>query len=102
VESRATKELATMMGWYHDGSWGWGGWLVMSLVMVAFWALLVFAVMAIFRGAGRSGEPDRKVDRDPLQILEERFARGEIDEDEYRARAEVLRSATPSRRHGPS
>ena len=33
-----------MMGWYQDGV-GWGGWIVMALVMVAFWALVVFAVV---------------------------------------------------------
>ena len=38
-----------MMGWYHDGT-GWGGWLVMALAMVAFWALVVLAVVALFRG----------------------------------------------------
>ncbi|GAA1157475.1 SHOCT domain-containing protein [Nocardioides aquiterrae] len=80
-----------MMGWYGDGV-GWGGWLVMSLSMIAFWALVVFAVVAIFR-TGRedgSGRPGR---RDPLEILDERFARGEIDETEYRARADVLRTS---------
>ncbi|WP_341241999.1 SHOCT domain-containing protein [uncultured Nocardioides sp.] len=63
----------------------------MTLAMVAFWALVVFAVLALFR-TQRSGEstPDR---RDPMQILDERFARGEIDEDEYHARASVLRAS---------
>jgi putative membrane protein len=28
-----------------------------------------------------------------MQILDERFARGEIDEDEYRARSSVLRAS---------
>ena len=83
-----------MMGWYHDGTgWGgWGGWIVMMVVMVGFWALVVFAVIALFRGTQRTGEatPDR---RDPMRILDERFARGEIDEDEYRARSVVLRGA---------
>lgn len=80
-----------MMGWYGDGL-GWGGWVVMSLSMIAFWALVVLAVVAIFRGGreDRSGAPTR---RDPLEILDERFARGEIDETEYRARADVLRSS---------
>lgn len=79
-----------MMGWYHDGV-GWGGSILMTLAMVAFWALVVFAVLALFR-TQRSGEstPDR---RDPMQILDERFARGEIDEDEYHARASVLRAS---------
>jgi putative membrane protein len=79
-----------MMGWYHDGV-GWGGWILMTLVMVAFWGLVVFAGLALFR-TQRSGEsnPDR---RDPMQILDERFARGEIDEDEYHARSSVLRAS---------
>jgi putative membrane protein len=80
-----------MMGWYHDGM-GWGGWILMTAAMVVFWALVVFAVVAIFRGTQRSTESaaDR---RDPMQILDERFARGEIDEDEYHARSSVLRGS---------
>lgn len=80
-----------MMGWYHDGT-GWGGWILMTLAMVAFWALVVVAVVALFRGTQRSGGPtvDR---RDPMQVLDERFARGEIDEDEYHARSSVLRAS---------
>ncbi len=81
-----------MMGWY--GGMGWGGWILMTLVMLAFWALVVFAVVAIFRGIGRtSGPVERTNRRDPLDTLQERFARGEIDTDEYKARARVLRDA---------
>ena len=81
-----------MMGWYQNGA-GAGGWILMTFAMVAFWALVVFAVVALFRDTQRSGEstPDP---RDPKQILDERFARGEIDEDEYHARSSVLRSST--------
>ena len=79
-----------MMGWYHDGM-GWGGWIVMTVAMVAFWALVVFAVLALFRTQRSGGSiPDR---RDSMQILDERFARGEIDEDEYHARSSVLRAS---------
>jgi len=79
-----------MMGWYYDGM-GWAGWILMTVGMVAFWALVIVAVVAIFRGTRRSGAsaPDH---RDPMQILDERFARGEIDEDEYHARSSVLRA----------
>lgn len=80
-----------MMGWYNDGV-GWGGWIMMSLAMVAFWGLVIFAVVAIFRGTSRdTGRSDRATHRNPMEILDERFARGEIDADEYRARQEVLR-----------
>lgn len=80
-----------MMGWYHDGM-SWGGWLVMAASMVAFWALVVFAVVAIFRSSRDERDVSAK-GRDPIDILDERFARGEIDESEYRARADVLRTA---------
>lgn len=80
-----------MMGWYHDGV-GWAGWVVMVFGMVAFWGLVVWAVIAIFRSTQTSSTGD-VARREPLDILDERFARGEIDESEYRARADVLRAA---------
>ena len=85
------KELRTMMGWY-DGGAGWAGWLVMAVAMVAFWGLVIFAVVAIFRGIGNTADPAQQTSRrDPLQILDERFARGELDLDDYHARQDVLR-----------
>ncbi len=79
-----------MMGWYHDGM-GWAGWLVMVAGMVAFWGLVVWAVIALFRNT-QTPTGDGPGPRDPLGILEERFARGDIDETEYRTRADVLRA----------
>lgn len=88
---QSMKGLRPMMdGWYHDGV-GWGGWVMMTLAMVAFWGLVVFVVVALFRSA--SGSADRYGPRDPMEILNERFARGEIDADEYHARQEVLRNS---------
>lgn len=86
------------MWWYGNGM-GWAGWLLMSLTMVAFWGLVIVAVVAVFRGMSRSrdqGGPGHGGDahQDPNQILDERFARGEIDAEEYRARQEVLRTGT--------
>lgn len=83
-----------MMSWY--GGPGWGGWIVMTLMMLAFWALVIFGGMALFRGVRPSG------DRSPSgsgqgqssaeRLLEERFARGEIDAEEFIRRRDVLRS----------
>lgn len=88
-----------MMGWYHGGT-GWGGWILMAVAMVAFWVLVVLAIIAIFRdtqpstGSTAGSAPGSTADRhDPMQILDARFARGEIDEAEYRARASVLRAS---------
>jgi putative membrane protein len=80
-----------MMGWYHDGA-GWGGWLVMTIAMLAFWALVVVAVVVLFRGSKSSGQ-ESSPHQDPMDTLNQRFARGEIDEDEYHARSAVLRSS---------
>ncbi len=87
-----------MMGWYHDGGLGAGGWIAMISMMVVFWALVVAAGVLIFRGGvgssrGRAetGPHDRVADRDPMDILDERFARSELDREEYEARRAVLR-----------
>lgn len=79
-----------MMGWYHDGV-GWGGWLVMTIAMIAFWAMVVVAVVVLFRGT--SSGRDSAARQDPMDILDQRFARGEIDEDEYHARSAALRAS---------
>lgn len=80
-----------MMGWYNDGI-GWGGWIAMALMMVAFWGFVIFAVVAIFRGTTKAAGPaDSAAPRDPMRTLDERFARGEIDAEEYHARQATLR-----------
>ncbi|MCR8899017.1 SHOCT domain-containing protein [Gordonia sp. GONU] len=68
-----------------------GGWVMLPVVMVIFWAVVIFGIAALFR-TGRHRE-DSGADRsdDPLQILEDRLAFGEIDAEEYRARRQVLR-----------
>ena len=70
------------MMWWSDG-WGWGAWLAMVAMMATFWALLIWAVLNVTR----RGEADR----DSESILAERFARGEIDDDEYCRRRDLLR-----------
>jgi len=78
-------------GW--NNGMGWGGWIVMTLIMVTFWSLLVFGVVALFRGdRDTRSAPQQSRERDAMQILDERFARGEIDVDEYHARRQVLRA----------
>ena len=80
-----------MMGW-HDGGPGWGGWVVMTLVMMAFWALVVFGAIALYRTMRRDDSGPARRDEDAQRLLDERLARGEIDSDDYRQRRELLRS----------
>lgn len=83
-----------MYGWYGGG--GIWGWVVMGVVMLLFWAGVVAVILMLVRGS-RSGafgggrEPQGFAHDDPERILAQRFARGEIDETEYRARLEALR-----------
>src|SRR6266545_3207433 len=81
-----------MWGWQ---AWSWWGWLAMSVGMIAFWGLVIWAIAAIFRGSDWTWRrPERPT---PEQILAERFAAGEIDEDEYQRRLETYapRANTP-------
>lgn len=77
-----------------SGDMGTGAWLFMVLATVAFWALVVLALVSLFRGTRTASLPRRPAEmQDPSRILDERFARGEIDVDEYHDRQKVLRSA---------
>ena len=84
-----------MMGRWDGGGMGSGGWLAMGLMMVVFWTVVIAAVVIVVRGASHShadltatlAAPDPA-----LRILDERFARGEIDAEEYAQRRDLLRS----------
>ncbi|WP_030576599.1 SHOCT domain-containing protein [Streptomyces anulatus] len=90
-----------MVFWFdHDVS-GWG-WFAMSAGMILFWALIITAAVLLFRALGRTGEHPHThtpAGPSPEQLLAERFARGEIDEEEYQRRLTALRSSGPLTRH---
>jgi putative membrane protein len=74
---------------YGDGSGG-AGWLVMTVTVLALAALLLGAAFLVWRAAGRD---TGSAGRTPERQLDERFARGEIDEEEYLRSRDLLRSA---------
>ena len=80
----------------HDSGWGPGRWIVMGLMMLAFWGLLAALVVYVVRNLGhRSADPGAAGVARPeeaMRILDERFARGDIEADEYSARRDLLRS----------
>jgi putative membrane protein len=83
------------MFYMHGVGWGW--WLLMSIGTVAFWALVIWAIIALTRGASSVQLPDEEADR-PLDILQRRLARGEISVEEY----EDLRDALIGRPKSPA
>ena len=80
-----------MMGYGWDGWGGWGGgfWMLGGLLlMIGVIVVLVWAVMTVSRGGRTStGDPSRPT---PNEILRERFARGEISEQEFEQARKVL------------
>jgi putative membrane protein len=56
----------------------------MGLMMLVFIALVAWVAWAVFRSGSDGRQPTA------LDIVEQRFARGEIDEDELRRRREAL------------
>lgn len=71
-----------MMWWGNGQGWIW---------MVLTWAIVIgLVVWVVARLAPRDGGQGRGGPGDARRILDERFARGEIDEDEYRRRRKEL------------
>jgi len=74
-----------------SGNWdGWGA-LVMSLTMLLFWGGLIWLVVYGIRHVTPSSDRGAHA-RSAIEVLEERFARGEIDRDEFEERRRVLES----------
>ena len=80
-----------MMWLYGSGMGGWGYALV-SLGNVLLWALLILGVVTLLRHRSRSGSTEPRPTAE--ELLAERFARGEIAEQEYRQRLDVLRQSS--------
>lgn len=79
----------------HDG-WGW--WMMFGWIwMVAFWGLIIWAVYALVTRLSGPNDGSRRSARNALAILEERFARGEINREEFEEKRQVLsRGAGPA------
>jgi putative membrane protein len=82
-----------MMDWHWGHGWGYMhgfGWIF----FVLFWAAVIVGVVALVRWLNsKSGEtslPPPK-EKSALEILDERFARGEIDQQEYEQKWQVLK-----------
>jgi len=80
LASQGEKETHMM-----DGGMGWGSWIFGAVIMVGFWALAFWAIVSLVRRPGSSSDA-----RTAQEILGERFARGDIDSDEYARRRDVL------------
>jgi putative membrane protein len=81
----------------HGPMWhgGWYGMVLGPVMMIAVVAAVVAVVVLLLRWLGGTGHaaapgPQAPPGKTPLDILKERFARGEIDKAEFEDRRQVL------------
>ena len=78
-----------MMFWSDHDLSGWG-WVAMVTGMVVFGGLLIALLVMLARGLNRPADQASGPRLSPEQLLAERFARGDIEDEEYRRRLATL------------
>jgi putative membrane protein len=71
----------------HMMDWWWGGGFLGGLPMIILWIAVIVAAIFLVRWAWRSNQ-DRTAgtpDQDPLEILEVRYAKGELTREQFEA-----------------
>lgn len=86
------------MMWWNHGGWGAGDWTLMIVMMVIFWGLVAAAIMWSVQGRRTSSERPQRPTPTADELLDQRFARGEIDTDEYAKRQSALHQPLQSPR----
>lgn len=79
--------------WGDMGSMGWGyGWGILGMAhMVLWWILLVLGIVVLAKWLfGGSSGHGRGSHRRALEILEERYAKGEIQREEFESKKRDL------------
>jgi putative membrane protein len=82
--------MGSMMGWDSFGmgmgaGWGWLG----LIFMILFWVLIIIGLVALIRWLTNQGRGKTR-GKSPLNILEERYAKGEIDKEEFKEKKKDL------------
>lgn len=78
-----------MHDWWYG--WGWGGGMFFGpLFMIGGPVLLIILIVVLIRWLGASSDSSSVRLRTPREILDERFAKGEIERAEYEERRKAL------------
>ncbi|MCR8913283.1 hypothetical protein FDP08_08000 [Marinobacter panjinensis] len=76
-------------GHWHYG-WGWGHMFFGLLMMILFWGGIIFAIVYAIRATHSGSGHRHPSDKTSLDILNERFARGEIDQQEFEEKKKLI------------
>ena len=82
-----TTALLPILDYMPGHAWGGPGWFVLIPI---FWILLIGFFIFTFAGRRRYWQQHSSTSAEG--VLRKRYARGEIDDTEYRQRLEVLRT----------
>ena len=77
-----------MMGPGMMGGFGWGG--LMGLGMIVFWGLIIWGIVAVARSAAWGNAGSATQNDSALELLKKRYARGEINKEEFDAKKKDL------------
>lgn len=76
-----------MMNGFGGHGWGMGWWWIIGLIIV------IAVVWAIVKGLNQNNQlVNKSTQKSPLDILKERYARGEIDKEEFEERKKKIES----------
>ena len=77
--------MANMMNFGPWGAWGWIGWIL----MVLFWVLIILGAIVLIKWLIEQLTRARK-EKSALDILKERYAKGEISKEEFEEKKKDL------------
>ncbi len=88
----ASPAYAQLYGDYGPMMWGGGwGWMVFGgVMMLLFWGAIVLLIVLTVRWLVGGVGGQSPASKTPLDILKERFARGEIEKQEFEERKRAL------------
>lgn len=79
-----------MMGYRFGMMWGW---VAGFIVLIALIALVVFAIVKAANNNGHTNYSNNYDEtRKAIELLNQRLANGEIDEEEYKRKKDLLKS----------